>query len=142
MATRTTDGVLRSLLEEGGCKVRADANLLRFILPASKLTTRVADCAADKGEPLDAEELELMERWLAAWMYTMANPRSQSTSLGKASHSIQGQTGMRLEANYFGQVASSLDPSGCLQAITSGKTVQFFWAGKPPSEQIPYDQRD
>lgn len=112
------------------------------IAKASAIVTRVAACAVDQGESYSAEELELMERWLAAHSYVMSDQTYASKSTLGRSASFHGQTGMHLDATKYGQEAKSLDFFGCLAALTSGKKAKVFWVGRPPSDQTPYVDRD
>lgn len=118
------------------------SSLTPFIDSASVIVDRVATCASDKGVTLTAGELELIERWVAAHAYVMVDQTYKEKHTGRAKAVFQGLQGMRLEATKHGQMALSLDPSGCLAAITSGKRATLTWLGKPPSEQTDYVDRD
>jgi hypothetical protein len=123
-------------------------DLQQFIDTANLLVNRVATCASDRGEPLSAEELELIERWLAAHYYAQVDPTYTSKSTDGASASFMGASGKYLEGSRFGQVAITLDPSGCLESIVASgdgggrKVARAFWLGKAPSEQTDYRDRD
>lgn len=113
-----------------------------FIETASALVDGIVACAAECEETVSAVKAELLERWLAAWAYCNSDLPEQSHSEGGASASFQGQTGMGLESNYYGQTALRLDTTGCLAAITSGQRPSVDWGGKRYSEEIPYYDRD
>lgn len=116
--------------------------LTPFIEGASLIVARVVTCATAKGITLSSAEQEMLERYLAAHLYGHQNQFLTSKSTGGASGSFQGQTGMHLEATYYGQTAMNLlDPSGCLAAMNKRQTAGGFWAGKPPTEQTPYRDR-
>lgn len=117
-------------------------SLTPFIDSASTIVDRVAACAAVKGKTLSTTELELIERWLAAHSYAMSDQTLSSKVTVDAEAIFHGRTGMYLEATKYGQMALSLDYSGCLNAIGQRKTAGGFWLGRPPSAQTDYDQRD
>lgn len=122
---------------------RNSPSLTPFIRGASLIVDRVATCAIAKGKTLTAEELVEIETWLAAHAYAMSDQPYSEKKTEKAMGKFQGQTKMYLEATKYGQMAISLDPSGCLAAIASGRRrARVEWLGKVPSEQIDYVQRD
>jgi hypothetical protein len=115
-----------------------DTDLTPYIDVASAVVTRVNTCAVAKGYTLTSSELELIERWYAAWVYTDMDPLYRSKSTGGASGSFDVDPKNK---RYLRQ-AIALDPSGCLAGIVAGHTAGAVWLGKVPSERIPYDQRD
>lgn len=118
-------------------------DLTPFIDTASSVIDKVVTCAANRGVSLSAADLELMERWLAAHCYAMSDkPYAEKTTM-KAKGVFDGRTGMYLEGTRYGQTATSLDSSGCLAAIASGrKRVTGTWLGYPPSQQTDYQDRN
>ena len=119
-------------------------DLTPYIDTASLFVDEVEECAINKGRPLSAAKLEMIERWLAAHFYGQSDKPLTQKSTQDASATFAGQTGMYLESTLYGQTASRLDPSGCLQAIAGNerKVASLFWAGKPPSTQTDYIDRD
>ena len=114
-------------------------NLNPYIDSANAITSRVATCASTRGLSLSSAELELVERWLAAHMYTASDPVYQSKSTEGASASfVRGKE----EPEPYKARAMTLDYSGCLNAILNRKFAHASWLGKAPSEQIPYEDRD
>ena len=113
-----------------------------FISTANVITTRVNTCATARSITLSSDELELIERWLAAHFYVMNDQTFSSKSTQGASASFHGQTGMNLDASKYGQSAKIVDYSGCLTAIAERRTARAFWMGRPPSEQTAYTDRD
>lgn len=109
-------------------------SLVGLIESASAIVDRVVICATSKGVTISAAALELMERWLTAHLYGQGDPFYRSKSTGKASASF-------FDIDYS-KVALMYDTSGCLAGILKGQTVEMFWAGKPPSEQLDYIDRD
>lgn len=111
-------------------------DLQAFIDTATLIITRVNTCATAKGITLSTDELEMMERYLAAHYFSHADQIFQSKSTNGASGSFQGQTGKGIESSQYGMTALQLDPSGCLAAITKGARASITWGGKPSSEQL------
>ncbi len=141
---RTTEDKVKDVLaDDYGPKMDGTfPNLIRYISIAHNLTNRVATCATAKDRALSDDELTELETWLAAHYYTRSDKTLASTSTMGASGSYQGQTGMGLQASFYGQSALDMDISGCLKSLTSQSRVSASWTGKPPSEQIDYVDRD
>lgn len=142
---RTTADAVKALMAPGGdYDLILEPDLTPFIDTASSVVDDVAECAANKGKTLSATKLELIERWLAAHFYQQSDQGYTQRSTLRASGSFQGKTEMYLESTKYGQTASNLDPSRCLDVIANGtrKVAGGFWLGKPKSEQINYEDRD
>lgn len=116
-------------------------DLQAFIDTASLIVSRVNTCATTKGVTLSTEELEMIERYLAAHYFSHADQLYQSKSTNGASGSFQGQTGKGIESSQYGMTALQLDPSGCLNAITKGARASVTWGGKPTSTQLSAYER-
>jgi hypothetical protein len=119
-------------------------SLAPFIEWATALTSRVGACAASKGSPLSDVELELIERYLGSHAYAMSDRPYESRRTQSASGKFVGRTEMSLDATSYGQQAQSLDISGCLSAIASGKgrkVASLGWLGKTEKEQLDYEER-
>ena len=71
--------------------------------PATKVSIGYAD-----------NQLELIERWLAAHFYAILDPRYQSQTFGGAGGTTQGQTAMNFAGTTYGQQAMLLDTNGGL----------------------------
>lgn len=136
---RTNAGLVEGVLRRN---YDGKAPLDVFIRGATLIVDRVAACAAAKGQALTAEELKEIETWLSAHAYQLVDKGFSSKNTGGASASYQGQTGMSLDATFYGQYAKMLDASGCLDALDKNKIATGFWLGKPPSEQTDYRDRD
>lgn len=142
---RTTAEAVKDLLIEGGDYPPADQTqppLTGRIASANVIVTRVATCATAKGLTLNATELELVERWLAAHFYCVSDRTYAEKNTGKAGAVFDGRTGMSLDATLYGQTAQTVDYSGCLSAIGKRRRASIAWLGLPPSEQTDYDDRD
>lgn len=145
MAIRTTPTNVKAILLTQYDSTNAP-DLNAFIEAASLTTDKVDACDAD-GD-LSTNELEMIERFLAAHNYLLADQAIASEKDLDASATYQGQTGMFFESTFFGQQAMLLDTTGCLSQINQkakkgGKrTLEFSWLGKAPSDQIDYSDRD
>lgn len=117
-------------------------SLTGYIDSASLMIDNVVACATRKGKTQSTAELELLERWVAACLYGMSDKPFSSKSTSGASGAFAGQTGQGLDANLYGQTAQNLDSSGCLRNIQKQQVAGGSWLGKPPSEQIDYENRD
>ena len=118
-------------------------SLTLFLRTANRWVDRVITCLTSKGYSLDTEEASLMEAWLAAHAYTRSDPALASESNLGASGSRMGQTGMDLDASFYGQQAKALDPSGvCLTSTVGGGRATGAWLGRPKSAQTDYRDRD
>lgn len=113
-----------------------------YIRIAGMIVTQLVACAANKGVTYSDEDLATFETWLAAHSYAMSDQPYASKSTGGQSASFQGQTGKYLEATKYGQMASSADGTGCLMAITSGKSARMVWLGKTATEALDWDARN
>lgn len=87
-------------------------------------------------------QAELLERYIAAHIYSFQDQIYASKSTAGASASFQGQTGMNLEGSKYGQWALRLDTTGTVEALDKRKIAGASWLGKPPSAQIPYSERN
>lgn len=105
-----------------------------YIKAANLITSRIEDCAEDRGITFSATELQEIERWLGAYFYTIYDPIYKAKTTANSS------------ATYFDRsyvdAAKMLDYSGCLTAILAGARAQLDWLGKVPSDQIDIDDRD
>lgn len=102
---------------------------------ANLVTTRVVACAAAKGVTVSAEEAAVIERWLACYFYTQSDGTYSSVS------DIRGSGSVNKTAESYLNGAKMVDPSGCVAELMSKKPY-LFWAGKRPSEQTDYVDRD
>lgn len=138
---RTTTAAVKDLLLQDYDSVN-EPSLAGFIETASSFIDDVVECATRKGLTLDTTKRELLERWVAAHLYGMSDQPYKGRSTLRASGQFQGETGMYFEATKYGQVAVSLDSSGCLNNLGKQNRVRAFWMGKRPSAQTDYVDRD
>lgn len=112
MTIRTTAPNVKDIL---GDHYDGSTNLAPFIATASSIVNKLG--TADTGGVHGVDDLELIERWLAAWAYEASDKMYQSKNTGRASASFQGQTGMIFNSNYYGQTALALDTTGYLMRL-------------------------
>lgn len=151
---RTTSTLVGLLLGNSAThsKARGDwdgeTDLDQFIGAATVVVDEVAACADRKvsagslASDLTDTELELIERWLSAHCYALNDQTLASKNTRGAGGTFHGQTGMHLESTRYGQMAMTLDRSGCLAALHNRARARAVWMGKRPSAQVDYDQRD
>ena len=142
MACPVTDSDLRAVREPDAIPPGVD--LGPFLKAARSLMSAVEQCASDKGQDLTAEQIHSIETYLAAHFSTSAYPIYSSEKSEGASATLALKVGEGLASTPYGQNASALDTSGCLEEIAGAdvNTAQMFWGGKPVSEQIPYWDRN
>ena len=141
---RTTSDLVKSILLQDYDELEAP-DLTPYIATANVIVTRVVACALAKDEALTDEEAELIERWLAAHYYVVSDQTYAAKATADASATFHGKTAMHIQSSRYGQSAIDIDASGCLAAIAAGtdrKVAGGFWAGRPPSEQTDYVDRD
>ena len=138
---RTTPAAVKLVLAGGkDYDTLNNPDLTPYIDAASSMVDDLDECADDRDFNLSATKLEIIERWLAAHAYAMSDqPYTNRSTLGAAG-TFQGQTAMNLDATKYGQMAKSLDPSGCLAG--AGNVATILWGGLRPSEQRDYVDRD
>jgi len=126
MAIRTTEAQVRAIIE-----VDTDqASLDQFIEPASMLVTKLCP---DSG--YEADQLELIERWLSAHFYAIYVPRAKEEHAGPVGQENQSSVALGLNVTHYGQQAMRLDTSGNLAAMdvaaTKGKanSIGVLWLG-------------
>jgi hypothetical protein len=140
MPRTTSELVIGLLLNEYDAENEPDVT--PFIDSASVLIDEVVACAARKGKTLTDEAAEILERWVAAHLYQAPDPGYQEKQTEKAKGVYNTITGKGLEGTRFGQNALLIDSTGCLRGINNNARARLRWMGKPPSEQIPYYDRD
>lgn len=140
MATpRTTASAVKGVLGDDYDSANGGRSLVPFIDAANLVVTRVATCATAKGKTLTTAELEMIERWLAAHLYTKSDPTYSSRSTAAASGSFIRNPEV---PEPYKDGAISVDYSGCLASILGRKTVTAAWLGRAPSDQTDYVDRD
>lgn len=136
---RTTAADVIAVLAGGGdYDTDAAPDLTPYITAGSAIVDMVVACAARKKRTVTDAQLTVMETWVSAHCYAVSDkPYSQRSTL-RASGTFQGQTGMHLEATLYGQMAITLDPSGCLNNINNQSRAYAFWGGKSQSDALSW----
>ncbi len=122
--------------------VENNPSLTPFITVANSVTDRVQTGASSRGIVLSTQELINIECWLSAHFYVMSDENYTSRETGDAKGMFAGKTGMGLEASKFGQTAMTLDPSGYLRVLNSGKRLQFNWSGFMDQDRLSFVDRN
>lgn len=140
MSVRTNEDAVKGILNDdyGPKRDGTLPDLTPYIASASAVVTRVAACAVDRGVTLSSAEKELIERWLAAHLYTKSDPTYSSRSTAGASGSFVRNSEC---PEPYKDGALSVDPSGCLNALLNNRRASIFWVGKTEDEAIPVDER-
>ena len=147
MAFRTTTTLVQAVLGDNyGYTVAGTLpDLTVPIGMASPLIDRVVTMALSKITPvtLSAAEQEILERLMAAHFYCVADHLYTSRSTQGASGNFQtGTPDEGFGATEYGRQAMAFDYSGCLKQLSLKRRAAAAWLGKPPSQQIPYCERD
>lgn len=112
-----------------------DAVLIPDIQPfIDDASTMVTAIIAIDNTPL-AASLEMTERYLAAHLIAVTDPRLQSEQVKTLQQSFQVRLMDGLGITHFGQTAMQLDTTGRLarwnkQVVEGGGSKQFFWSGE------------
>lgn len=141
MAIRTSPGEVQQVLL---ADYDGSSQLTVHIRGANAVVNRMVTCAGEEGYSFSADELQLIEAYVAAYRYTLSDPLYTSRSTSKASGSFQGEVDANgRPINRYLKAAYDLDPSGCLKdLLTPSARASGSWLGKAPSEQTPYVDRD
>lgn len=140
---RTTADAVKKVLAAGGDYDAArEPELAPYIRAANLIVSRVNECATQYGETLTSSELRELEAWVAAHCYMCSDQGYTSRNTEGASGQFQGRTDMHLDGTKYGQLAQTLDVSGCLTALGKQQRAFGAWLGRPPSEQTDYVDRD
>lgn len=136
MAQRTNEVAVRAIIDDDSA-----VDVAPFIDAAVAVTDYVA--SQDSDSVLTDALLFQIETYLAAHFYEYLDPQYASKVTGDAQAKFQGEFGMGLDSNKWGQAAKRMDVTGTLVDMDRGKrAVTVSWLGKPPSDQIDYVDRD
>lgn len=124
---RTTSEAVAAIID-----VDSSIDLTPFITTANLLVT--THCAALNSD-YTATELEEIERYLAAHLSTLIDPRPTQETAGKVSAWYQSKVDLGFATSHYGQMAMLLDWYGGLAALNERmkkggkKTVGISWLG-------------
>lgn len=140
--SRTSSAAVQALLLRN---YDGSSSLTPFIDTASSLIDQVVTMAAAKVSPITVTSVqaELLERWMAAHFYACQDAlyTSRSTMGGSGSFQV-GQPDEGFGATEYGRQAMAMDYSGSLKQLSKKKRAVAVWLGKPPSQQIDYEDRN
>lgn len=125
--SRTDSTAVTALLVD----VESGVSLDQFITVANIMVTKHCTDAA-----FTVDELEVIERYLAAHLYCISRPRPIQEKAGDVSENKQHVEALGLDATEFGQMVKRLDWSGALAALdarsSSNKrtSVSATWMGE------------
>lgn len=89
-------------------------DLVPFMTAANMIVTKACTSSG-----YTAEELEMIERWLAAHFYTIRDNRVASEGVKGINASYQHAVGLMLKSSMQGQTAMVLDTHGNLAALSA-----------------------
>ena len=128
---RTTSTAVEEIIE-----VDSNISLTPFIEGANALVT---ECCGDS-ENYTATDLELIERWLSAHLYTIRDPRVEVEKAGPVSQKMQSKVDLGFDTSHYGQMAMRLEWEGGLSALNERvkngqrRLVGITWLGTEESE--------
>jgi hypothetical protein len=129
MAVRTTSDAVEAIIE-----VDSTIDLTPFISTASLLVD--THCEA-KNSAYTVTELEAIERFLAAHLYTLRDPRTVTENVRSLDTTFQSKVDLGFNTSHYGQMAMLLDWYGGLAALNElminggGKrTIGITWLGE------------
>jgi hypothetical protein len=135
---RTTKSLVAKIIELDATIVTSNSDMAAFGDPASAMVDFA--CTGTNGPKVEytAEQLELIERWLTAHLYTARDPRTVSEKAGSVGATFQSKVDLGLNSSHYGQTAMRLDTNGGLAKVEKDTkdggppAVGGFWAGKKP----------
>lgn len=134
MAIRTNSDLVKGVLLVDYDQ-SAKPSLVPFMTAASAIIDDLVARASSAGTTITAERAKLVETWLSAHQYCVSDRRRTKQRF------FDGTQGEYESTSYL-ETAKQLDPSGLLDKILRRNKGVLLHLGKPPSEQIPYWQRD
>jgi hypothetical protein len=128
--SRTTAAAVQAIIQ-----TKSSISLTPFIEAANALVT---ECCTSTDYTV--ADLEKIERWLSAHLYTNRDPRRSQDKVDVIGATYQGQTGLGFDSSFYGQTAMRLDYKGGLAALNErikkgrGRTVSMTWLGTEKEE--------
>lgn len=127
MALRTTQDLVLDIIE---VDLVTWPDLTSFMKAANHLINRIVDLTK-----YTADELQLIETWLAAHFAAIADMRRAMEKAGDVSESFQHKLDLRLDVTMYGQQAMILETEGALAAWNeeskngAKRKVGVIWLG-------------
>ncbi len=126
---RTTTALVEGIIENS-----ESITLTPFIAAANTLVTQ---CCTDLAEDYTDDELQQIETWLAAHIFTIRDMRAFREKAGSVSEEKQSRVDLGFDTSHYGQMAMRLDYHGGLaklnEEIKKGKSKRLIatWVGTP-----------
>ena len=119
-------------------------SLTPFINAASNLITRVCDPKYDTADADDIATLTIIETWLAAHFYSVADNPVAGSRVGPLYDTYQYKVDLNLASTEYGQTAMIMDVSGALanwnEVVGKGSPeVGATWLGEAFETAEPFD---
>lgn len=132
---RTTPSLVKGIVE---VDETAWPDISPFIDTANLLVT---EACGESG--YSVAKLELIERWLSAHFYRIADPMLSLETIDVLGARFQFKLGLRLQVTTYGQQVLILDTKGGLAALNNSAekikklsvTVGSFWLGTAPETE-------
>lgn len=107
-------------------------DLQPFIDSADILIQNIPVYASNTNQTIATNQLEIIERWLAAHLYAINNPTAARSSIGTGGVNLglQGQSTLNLRSTRWGQNAIMLDFTGYLNSIDNRAVARINWLGR------------
>lgn len=135
---RTTRALVGTIIELDPEVIPDDAAMEPFITVANELVT---EACVDNGPSTayTSARLELIERWLAAHLYTNRDPRAVNEKAGAVGATYQSKVDLGFDTSHYGQTAMRLDTNGGLAKLNDDAKkgrprVSVYWPGTPADE--------
>ena len=135
---RTTKTLVGTIIELDAAVVPDDDAFEPFITVANELVTEA--CVTNgPATAYTATRLELIERWLAAHLYTNRDPRAAAERAGPVGSTFQSKIDIGFDTSHYGQTAMRLDTNGGLAKLNNDmkkgvSRVAVLWPGTPADE--------
>jgi len=122
MAIRTEECEVREVID-----VDPDASVTIHIKNANIVVDKISSNATTLGITITANELKLIETYLAAHFYALFDQQPSEEQVGPRSRTkYQGKTAMAYDSTLWGQLAKELDPTNTLGSQVN---VSVNWLG-------------
>ncbi len=126
---RTTSDLVEGIIENS-----ENITLTPFIAAANTLVTQ---CCTDLTEDYTDDELQQIETWLAAHIFTIRDMRAFRERAGSVSDERQSKVDLGFDTSHYGQMAMRLDYHGGLAKLNeeikkgTSKRLIATWVGTP-----------
>jgi len=108
---RTTSALVEGIIENS-----QSITLTPFIDAANILVTQ---CCTDLTDDYTADQLEKIETWMAAHIFTIRDMRAEYERAGSVSEKFQSKVDLGFDTSHYGQMAMRLDYQGGLAKLNA-----------------------